>query len=75
MIKVRWHRLGAVMPSGFDNPALGELLYRLSSMILFMEDGGFYHDRHTATLSAAHIRNIGSKAEYTSIAKGNAKAR
>ena len=24
------------MPSGFDNPALGELLYGLSSMVLFM---------------------------------------
>jgi hypothetical protein len=44
-------------------------------MILFMEAGGFYHDRHTATLSAAHMRNIGSKAEYASIAKGNAKTR
>ena len=44
-------------------------------MVLFMEDGGLYHDRHTATLSTDHIRNIGSKAEYASIAKGNAKAR
>ena len=40
-----------------------------------MEDGGFYHDRHTAMLSTDHIRNIGSKVEYASIAKGNAKAR
>jgi len=24
------------MPSGFDNPPLGELLYGLSSMVLFM---------------------------------------
>ena len=63
------------MPSGFDNPTLGEFLYMLSSMVLFMEDGGFYHDRHTATLSTDHIRNIGSKAEYASIAKGNAKTR
>ena len=39
-----------------------------------MEGGGFYHDQHTAMLSTDHIRNIGSKAEYASIAKGNAKA-
>ena len=63
------------MPSGFDNPTLGELLCRLSSMVFLMEDGGLYHDRHAATLSADHIRNIGSKAEYASITKGNAKAR
>ena len=63
------------MPSGVGNPALGELLYRMSSMVSFMEDGGLYHDRYTATLSTEHIRNIGSKAEYASIAKGNAKAR
>ncbi len=24
-----------------------------------MEEGGFYHDRHTATLSTDYIRNIG----------------
>jgi hypothetical protein len=60
---------------GVGNLTIGELLYMLSSMILFMEDGGFYHDRHTAMLSTDHIRNIGSKAEYASIAKGNAKAR
>ena len=40
-----------------------------------MEEGGLYYDRHTATLSTDHIRNIGSKAEYANIAKGNAKAR
>lgn len=40
-----------------------------------MEDGGLYHDRHMAMRSTDHIRNIGSKAEYASIAKGNAKAR
>jgi len=63
------------MPSGIDNLTLGELLYMLSSMVLFMEDGELYHDRHTATLSTDRTRNIGSKAEYASIAKGNAKAR
>ncbi len=44
-------------------------------MVLLIEEGGLYHDRHTATLSTDHIRNIGSKAEYASVAKGNAKAR
>jgi hypothetical protein len=60
---------------GVDNPTLGELLYMLSSMVLFMEDGGLYHDRHTAMLSTDHMRNVGSKAEYANITKGNAKAR
>jgi len=40
-----------------------------------MDGGGFYHDRHMAMLSTDHMRNIGSKAEYASIAKGNVKAR
>ena len=74
-INVRGKGLRGVMPSGFDNPTLRELLYMLSSMVLFREDGGLYHDRHTATLSTEHIRNIGSKAGYASIAKGNAKTR
>ena len=54
---VRWlgGRSGNIVPK----PALGELLYVLSSMVLFMEDGGFYHDRHTATFSTNHVRNIG----------------
>ena len=46
------------MPHGFDNPTLGEILYGLSSMIWFMEDGGFYHDRHMATLSTDLMRTI-----------------
>ena len=73
-IKVRWYGL-AVTLSGVGNPTFGELLYMLSSRVLFMEAGGLYHDRHTAMLSTDHIRNIGNKAEYASIAKGNAKAR
>ena len=59
-INVGWRGLGAVMPSGVDNPTPRELLYGLSSMVLFMEDGGLYHDRYTATLSTEHIRNTGS---------------
>ena len=57
-IKVRWYGL-AVTLSGVGNPTFGELLYMLSSRVLFMEAGGLYHDRHTAMLSTDHIRNIG----------------
>jgi len=44
---------------GVDNSILKGVLYRMSSIMLFMEEGGLYHDRHTATLSTDHIRNIG----------------
>ena len=44
-------------------------------MVLFMEDGELYHDRHTAMLLTDRTRNIGSKAEYASITKGNMKTR